>query len=460
MTHHEDQAASAVSIDPSLFQEKFDEVEAELAPLFARREPRAHAVAYVRGLLADLPRKNCWTLAEHAGRTRAFGMQRLLYQAVWDEDGARDAVRRFAVRHLTAPGAVLVFDETGQEKKGTATAGVGRQYTGTTGQVSNAVVAVYCTYASALGHCLIDGDLYVQEHWAKDPDRCERAGLGQDFTFRTKTAIALEQARRTLAAGVAVDWAAGDEVYGRSSRLRGFFEEHAIGYVFAVGINFQVSTGVGPMRADLLTARKIPKRAWNRLSCGQGAKGPRVYDWALAATAGPRHHLLVRRSLADPTELAFFYTYVPPGRSMALADLVKIAGIRRAVEEDFANGKDAVGLDHTQARRYRSWRRHVVLAMAALALLAVIASLDRCAHPDPVLPADGNAAPPEHFGQIALTVTEARRLFQLFTALLRDLPTAVATRRMIFHLQWSSWRRRHQARSRWHHYKRHLAALA
>ncbi|WKX06046.1 hypothetical protein [Streptomyces sp. NL15-2K] len=98
--------------------------------------------------------------------------------------------------------------------------------------------------------------------------------------------------------------------------------------------------------------------------------------------------------------------------------------------------------------------------MAALALLAVIASLDRRTHPDPVLPVDGNAAPPEHFGQIALTVTEARRLFQLFTALLRDLPTAVATRRMAFHLQWSSWRHRHQARSRWHHYKRRLAALA
>ena len=206
MTQHEDQAASAVSIDPSLFQEKFDELSAALAPLFARREPRAHACAYMRGLLADLPRKNCWTLAEHAGQARAFGTQRLLYQAVWDEDGARDAVRDFAVRHLAAPGAVLVFDETGQEKKGEATAGVGRQYTGTTGQVSNAVVAVYCTYASVLGHCLIDGDLYVQEHWTKDPQRCERAGLGRDFTFRTKTAIALEQARRAVTAGVAVDW--------------------------------------------------------------------------------------------------------------------------------------------------------------------------------------------------------------------------------------------------------------
>ncbi|WSY97449.1 hypothetical protein OH809_38970 [Streptomyces sp. NBC_00873] len=145
---------------------------------------------------------------------------------------------------------------------------------------------------------------------------------------------------------------------------------------------------------------------------------------------------------------------------MALSDLVKIAGIRWAVEEDFADGKDAVGLDHTQARRYRSWRRHIVLAMAAPALLAVISSLDRREHTAPVLPADGEAEPPEDFGHIALTVPEARRLFQLFTAVLRDLPTTLAARRMAFHLQWSVWRRRHQARSRWHHYKRRLAALA
>ncbi|MET7719178.1 IS701 family transposase [Streptomyces sp. NPDC005407] len=242
-----------------LFQEKFDELAAGLAPLFARREPRAHALDYLHGLLADLPRKNCWTMAEHAGKTRAFGLQRLLCQAVWDEDAALDAVRGFAVRHLAAPGAVLVFDETGQEKKGEATAGVGRQYTGTTGQVSNAVVAVYCTYAGPLGHCLIDGDLYVQEHWTKDLERCERAGLGRDFTFRTKTAIALDQARRAVAAGVAVDWAAGDEVYGRSAKLRGFFEEHGIGYVFAVGVNFAVPTGVGPIRADVLAAKKGPQ---------------------------------------------------------------------------------------------------------------------------------------------------------------------------------------------------------
>ncbi len=233
-----------------------------------------------------------------------------------------------------------------------------------------------------------------------------------------------------------MDWAAGDEVYGRSAKLRGFFEEHAIGYVFAVGVNFAVPTGVGPIRADDLAAKKVPKRAWNRLSCGQGAKGPRVYDRALVATAGPRHHLLIRRSLADPTDLAYFYAYAPEGRSTALDDLVAIAGIRWTVEEDFANGKAAVGLDHTQARRYRSWRRHIVLAMAALALLCVIAGLDRRDHPAPVLPTSPTEEAPTDFGQTALTVTGARRLFQLFTNLLRDLPATLATHPMAFHLQW------------------------
>lgn len=440
-----------------MFSEVFAELESGLAPLFRRREPRAHAMSYMRGLLADVPRKNCWQLAEYAGNGSPDGKQRLLYRAAWNETAAGDVVRDFAVRHLGQAGGVLVFDETGQEKKGVATAGVGRQYTGTTGQVSNAVVAVYCTYASSRGHCLIDGDLYVQRAWADDPDRCARAGLGGDYTFRTKTEIALEQARRAVSAGLPISWAAGDEVYGRSGTLRAFFEDYDIGYVFAVGVNFTVATPIGPRRADLIAAQ-VPRRAWNRRSCGQGAKGPRVYDWAMVATTSPRHVLLVRRSVSDPTDLAFFYAFVPAAQPLTLALIVRIAGIRWAVEEDFQQAKDQVGLDHTQARRYRSWRRHIILAMAALAILAVIAALDRHTHPAPVLPTTGQDDPPEDCGMTALTVPETRRIFLLFTELLRDLPEDVAKHRMDFHLRWSVWRRRHQARARWFHYRKRLAA--
>lgn len=97
--------------------------------------------------------------------------------------------------------------------------------------------------------------------------------------------------------------------------------------------------------------------------------------------------------------------------------------------------------------------------MAALALLAVISALDRRTHPAPVLPANANAEPSADYGQAALTVPETRRLFHLFTTLLQDPPSALAARRMAFHLHWSTWRRRHQARARWHHYKRRLALL-
>jgi SRSO17 transposase len=209
---------------------------------------------------------------------------------------------------------------------------------------------------------MVDGDPYVQEHWAKPrPMRTGRTDTG--LQPPRKTAIVLEQAQRVLAAGVAVDWAADHEAYGCSSKLRSFFEENAIGYIFAVGVDFQVPAGVRSMRADLLAARKVPEWAWNRLSCGQGAKGTRVYYWALIATAAPPpgNPLLVRRS-ADPAWP--LNAYVAPGRCMTQACPVKIAEIRWAVEENFANGKDAVGLDRARARHHPSWHRHVACSGA------------------------------------------------------------------------------------------------
>jgi SRSO17 transposase len=191
-------------------------------------------------------------------------------------------------RHLADPDAGLVFDETGQEKAGTRTAGVGRQYTGTAGKITNAVVAVYASYASRHGHCLVDGDLYAQKGWFTDPERFAQAGFDPDHRFRTKPQIAVEQAGRILTADLPVAWVAADEVYGRSTMFRRFFEKRDIPYVVAVGIDFHVATRTGTYRADLI-ARTVPRKAWNRRSCGKGAKGPRVYDWAMVATTSPNH---------------------------------------------------------------------------------------------------------------------------------------------------------------------------
>ena len=174
----------------------------------------------------------------------------LLSGAVWDEDSVRDRVRGFVARHL-GEGGVLIFDETGDLKKGTCTAGAGRQYTGTTERIENAVVAEYATYATAAGHSLVDRGLYVQEQWFADPGRMAKAGFEPDHAFATKPQLAKAQAERALDAGLAPAWATGDEVYGRSSELREVFEARGIGYVFAVGCEHTLTTsGRVRMRAD------------------------------------------------------------------------------------------------------------------------------------------------------------------------------------------------------------------
>ena len=275
---------------------------------FARRESRAQAGKYVDGLLADLPRKNGWTLAEHAGDASPDRMQRLLNHAVWDEDAATAVVRDFVVEHLADEFAVAVFDESAQEKKGTLTAGVKRQYAGCVGKVTNAVNVVYCTYATPRGHALVGARPYLPQEWTDDPDRRARAGIPEAVTFRTKPQLALDLLTDLHTAGEAPPWATGDEVYGRDGALRGFCEPHDIGYVFEVPARFASTCPHGrSIRADR-PADCVQPDGWNHRSAGPGSKGERRYAWAWLATTSPRHHLLVRRSLTDPTELAYFYT--------------------------------------------------------------------------------------------------------------------------------------------------------
>ncbi|GAA1000842.1 hypothetical protein GCM10009555_104420 [Acrocarpospora macrocephala] len=253
-----------------------------------------------------------------------------------------------------------------------------------------------------------------------------------------------------------IAWVAGDEVYGRDPKLRAFLEDQQIGYVLAVGVDFPVATAAGRHRADHLVTL-VPAAAWERRSCGAGSKGPRLYDWAMLATDGPRHALLIRRSIATPSELAFFSCHVPEGRVVTLPILIRVAGIRWVVEEDFQQSKGQVGLDHTQVRRYRSWRRHVILAMAALAVLAVVAAVERRRHPSPVPPRTGQDAPPGDYGLIALTVPEIRRLLTVFNQVTAVVTPHTAALRREFELRWSIRRRRHQARARWYHYRKRLA---
>ena len=260
-----------------------DDLFALVACGFFRIEPRLRARAYVRGLLAPLAAKNGWTLAEAAGNATPDGMQRLLNRATWDDDGVRDDVRAYVVRHLGSAGGVLVIDETGFLKKGIKSAGVQRQYSGTAGRVENCQLGVFCAYASGKGRALIDRELYLPKSWIADRDRCREAGIPADVEFATKTELARTMLGRALDAGVPAAWVTADEAYGKDHQFRTWLEARRIGYVVAVASNQAIPGSAGTSRADVLAAH-APPQAWKRRSCGDGAKGrdPPV-GWAVAA---------------------------------------------------------------------------------------------------------------------------------------------------------------------------------
>jgi len=193
--------AAGLSVDVDRWRHEFDELMLRAGARFARVEPRRRMAAFVRGLLAGLPRVNCWTIAEHAGEHCPRGMQRLLSAAVWDEAGMRDDLRDYVLEQFADPDAVLVVDETGDLKKGTATVGAQRQYTGTAGRTENAQVAVYLAYAAPAGTAFIDRALYLPRSWSSDPDRCRAAGVPAGTAFATKPALARQMITDALDAG-------------------------------------------------------------------------------------------------------------------------------------------------------------------------------------------------------------------------------------------------------------------
>jgi SRSO17 transposase len=430
--------AAGHSLDPGRWLGLLDELMYCVAGRFGRVEPRRRAKAFALGLLSDLPRKNCWTIAELAGDASPDGMQHLLARACWDADGVRDDVRGFVTGRLSDPQAVLVVDETGDLKKGTMSAGVQRQYTGTAGRIENAQVAVYLTYAAPAGHALIDRALYLPESWTSDPERCRAAGIPDEVKFATKPALALKMITRALDAGVTASGVTGDEVYGGDPELREELEKRGTTYVLAVACRHMVTTGGRKYRADTLAAR-VPGRGWQRYSAGPGAKGHRYYDWALISLDNPGDQsgyrwLLIRRSLSAG-ELAYYRCYAQ--QHVPMAALVRTAGRRWTTEENFQAGKTLTGLDEHQVRTWTSWHRWTTLAILAGALLTLAAAAERAS-----LPADG---------QIPLTRNEIAHLIAALTIRPgRDTTPC---------LRWSRWRRQHQYRSRLCHYQRQAARL-
>src|SRR6516225_10587990 len=356
-------------------------VAERIGPRFARSEPRRRAVGYIRGLLSDTERKNGWQLAEHLGDANPDGVQHLLARADWDADAVRDDLVRYVSEHLGDPGGVLVVDETGFLKKGTKSCGVARQYSGTAGRIENCQIGVFLGYVSPRGRALLDRELYLPKEWAGDAARRTGAGVPKSVSFDTKLVLARRMIDRAVAAGVPASWVTADAVYGSDYHFRAAVEGHGLGYVVGVRADFAVWAGFRQVRVGTLLT-EVPADAWHRLSCGAGAKGPRVYDWALLPTNCPEpgeyaRWLLIRRSVADPAEVAYFACGGPPGTT--LPGLVRVAGARWAIEDLFELAKGDCGLDEYEVRSWVGWHRHVTLSLFALAVLTVIHS--RAARP-------------------------------------------------------------------------------
>jgi len=357
-----------------------DQLYERIAHRFGRVEVRTRVRQYLMGLLERVDRKNGWQVAEAMGEAGPQGVQRLLTTAAWDADVVRDDLRRYVIEHLgDVASGVLIVDETGFLKKGAHSCGVASQYCGTVGRSANCQVGVFLGYASATGMAFLDRALYLPQAWAEDDARRATAGVPTEVRFATKVTLAQRLLARAFAAAVPARWVVADSLYGRAHAFRRWLEQQERPHVVGLLPGQVVEHDGRRQRASALAAR-LPAEAWVRRSAGEGSQGPRVHDWACIrlsedAPVGMARWLLVRRALEDPAEQDFFRAYGPT--DTPVDELVRVAGLRWAIEEGFAQAKGEVGLDQYEVRGWQAWHRQVTLCLLAHAALAVLCASAR-----------------------------------------------------------------------------------
>ena len=359
------------------WSKRFGDLANRVGPCFARHDLRSQATGYLRGLLGSVERKNSWQLSEHLGREKPYGLQRLLGRANWDADDVRGELLRYASEHLVSPGdaGVLIVDETGFLKKGAKSVGVQRQYSGTAGRIENCQIGVFLALSTSRGRALVDRALYLPESWCSDASRCRESGVPEDTTFATKPQLAMKMLGGAFDAGLQPDFVLADEVYGNDGKFRRFLENRGRPFVVAVKCGQYLWEGFRQRRVDDIAA-EVPADAWIRMSVGDGAKGPRVYDWAAARYGVPTEKglirwLLIRRNIETGEQA--YYLCAAPKRTTA-KDLAIAAGRRWAIEVCFETAKQETGLDEYEVRSWDGWHRHMTLSMLALAFLTVVRS--------------------------------------------------------------------------------------
>jgi SRSO17 transposase len=369
--------------------------------VFGRKEARRQASKYLRGLLSAVPRKNGWQLAEAMGDKVPDPTQRLLYRTLWSAETARDLLQEYIIEVFADEDGIGVVDETGFIKKGNRSVGVKRQYSGTAGKIENCQMGTFLSYATVKGHVLLDRRLYLPEDWCNDPERRAQAKVPAEVVFQTKPEQALAMLQDAWQRGVPMRWVAGDEVYGESTQLRAGIAASGRWYVLAVRTvmplwaerpavvepdpqergrpRTKVRLVDDAAAATIVKAvgANWPASRWQRLAVMEGEKGRITYDWACQRRVesreklpGPDAWLMARRSLSDPTEIAYYLSNAPA--DMPLVKLAQVASSRYTVEQCFEEAKGETGLDDYEVRYWHSWQRHITLSMMAHAWLASV----------------------------------------------------------------------------------------
>ena len=376
---------SSASIETTLefWASSLRDVKARMRPLFGDVRVASSANHFLDGLLGEERRKTGWMRAEAAGDPGPWRQQAVLGRSHWDAEALVTIVRDYVLENLADPDAVLVIDETGFLKQGKASCGVGRQYTGSAGKITNCQIGVFATYASRHGHAFIDRRLYLPKAWTDDPARMAAAQVPSGTAFATKPALARQMIEQAINADVAFSWVAADTVYG-VGEIETALRRAGKGYVLGVASSHRFGSWGKPAIAGTADeiARDLDAPAWKRLSAGEGTKGPRLHDWAYCELADLdaaeyeetrtglwTRGLLIRRNIADG-DLAFFTTWCPAGTS--IDTLVRVEGHRWTIEDSFETAKNELGLDHNETRSWHGWHRHVALVMLAFAMTAAI----------------------------------------------------------------------------------------
>ncbi len=352
--------------------------QSRIAQHFARLEARQSAFDYLQALMSPVERKNGWQMAERVGHKAPYQFQHLLGRAQWDADEVTQEVQQYITQALGQADGILAVDETGFIKQGSHSVGVQLQHCSLTGRLENCQVGVFLAYVSPQGHSLIDRRLYLPQSWCNDRDKRAKAGVPDTVEFATKPQLAKQMLKRAFETGVRPKWVVADEVYGNDGKFWWWLEQqYQQPYLLTVANSHCVFIGYQEHRVKAL-AQALTDEQWQRLSCGDGTKGERIYDWARIAVNcsdkhGMKRWILLRRNIEkpdDPLSITYYQVYAPADTT--LEEIVFVAGQRWRIEECFAIAKDKLGLGEYEVRSWQGWHRHITLVMAAQAFLTVL----------------------------------------------------------------------------------------